>query len=354
MSLKNSSRLLLSVSIFFGVSAPSLAEYAEGALGYDWNPETKQFKRVYKDWQEGIVFDDKSGNYLVTYKDGYGEYNEVIFEPATKIEPHLKSRYKYSKSANAVIYEYRLKNGAKSKQNISMFLAIVSSISTGGPISPKRWEGHAVPTLSAPTLRLSWNYDGETYLGGLPPKKDIGGFMVESNDLPGITEMQIMGAAKATTWLGNIPPIDTPVGKQLAEIEANNFVSYVAAVPLIPVSNPFDAAAVLTSMQKHVNQDLVTMKLVDPTFASQLDRLFQAAIDAAKGGNTVALKSDIKDLRHMLKREHADIDKDDEGWDKNDNDKDKEKDKSRQIDKLAARVLDFDLKYIQKRLSHED
>ena len=30
--------------------------------------------------------------------------------------------------------------------------------------------------------------------------------------------------------------------------------------------------------------------------------------------------------------------------------KDKEKDKSRLIDKLAAKVLDFDLKYIQKRL----
>jgi hypothetical protein len=33
---------------------------------------------------------------------------------------------------------------------------------------------------------------------------------------------------------------------------------------------------------------------------------------------------------------------------------DENKDKSRPIDKLAAKVLDFDLKYIQKRLGHND
>ena len=96
------------------------------------------------------------------------------------------------------------------------------------------------------------------------------------------------------------------------------------------------------------------MKLIDPTFASQLDRLFQTAIAAAKGGNTVALKGNLKDLRQMLKREHADVDKEDEDWDKEDDGKGKEKDKSRQIDKLAAKVLDFDLKYIQKRLGHNE
>ena len=54
----------------------------------------------------------------------------------------------------------------------------------------------------------------------------------------------------------------------------------------------------------------------------------------------------------MLKREYADVDQDDEDWDKDD-DKGKEKDKSRLIDKLAAKVLDFDLKYIQKRLGDD-
>ncbi len=146
------------------------------------------------------------------------------------------------------------------------------------------------------------------------------------------------------------PDPNSSVGVAYHELRRNDFVPRPVAVPLIPVSNPFDAATVLTSMQKHVNQDLVGMKLIDPTFASQLDRLFQTAIAAAKGGNIVALKSNLKDLRQLLKREHADVDKDDEDGDKDDDGKNKEKDKSQLIDKLAARVLDFDLKYIQKRL----
>ncbi len=350
MSLKNTFRLLITVSIFSGISMPSLAEYAEGALGYDWNPETKQFKRVYKDWQEGVVFDVKSGNYFVTYKDSYGEYNEIIFEPATKIDPTLKSKFKQIDARGAIVYDYKLKNGNQSKQNIDMFLVHVSSVNTGSQAGPKNWDGRAIPTLTDTNLRLSWTYESSEDLGGLKPGKTANGFRVESNDLPGIALVEVKGASQPPTWLGHFPDISTPVGSQVNELIVKDFLPRPAAVPLIPVPNPFDAAAVLTSMQKHVNQDLVSMKLIDPAFASQLDRLFQTAIAAAKGGNTVALKGNLKDLRRMLKSEHADADReDDQDWD-NDDGKEKKKDKSRLIDKLAAKVLDFDLKYIEKRI----
>ncbi|MCR4346921.1 MAG: hypothetical protein NUV55_06940 [Sulfuricaulis sp.] len=348
-SLKDIGLFILALLLF-----PWPVVQAEMGKGTVQDPVTREYvDGVYKDWQEGILLDPQTNNYIVTYKDGYGFYNSVMFEAATKIEPVLKSKFKHPNSANTVVYEYKLKNGTRSKQNINMFLAHVSSINPGSPMGPKGWDGRAIPTLTDSTLRLSWMYDSEEHLGGLAPGRSIGEFKVESSDLPGITVMEITGAAKATTWLGHTPPFDTPVGKQLWELKTNNFVPRPAAVPLIPVPNPFDAAAVLTNMQRHVNQDLVGMKLIDPAFASQLDRLFQTAIAAAKGGNTVALKGNLKDLRQMLKREHADVDKDDEDWDKDD-DKNKEKDKSRLIDKLAVKVLDFDLKYIQKRLGNND
>lgn len=354
MSVKDNFRLLVAVSIFSSISMPSLAEYTEGALGYDWNPETKQFKRVYKDWQEGVVFDVKSGNYFVTYKDGYGEYNEVIFEPATKFDPTLKSKFKQIDSPSVTVYDYKLRNGNKSKQNIDMFLVHVSKVNAGSPISPESWDGRAIPTLTDTSLRLSWTYEGSEDLGGLKPGKTASGFRVESNDLPGIALVEVKGASRPPTWLGHFPDISTPVGNQASELISKDFLSRAAAVPLISVPNPFDAAAVLTSIQKHVNQDLVAMQLVGPAFAAQLDRLFLAAIAAARGGNTEALKGNLKDLRRMLKREHANVDKDDEDWDRDDDDKGKEKDKSRLIDKLAAKALDFDLKYIQKRLGYND
>ena len=177
---------------------PWAAVHAEMGKGTVQDPLTREYiDGVYKGWQEGITLDHQTGNYIVTYKDGYGFYNSVIFESATKIEPVLKSKFHHHNSANTIIYKYRLKNGIRSKQNINMLLTHISNINPGGPTGPKNWDGRTIPTLTDSTLRLSWTYDGEEHLGGLAPSRSIGEFKVESNDLPGISVMEITGAAKA-------------------------------------------------------------------------------------------------------------------------------------------------------------
>jgi len=77
--------------------------------------------------------------------------------------------------------------------------------------------------------------------------------------------------------------------------------------------------------------------------------LFLAAIDAARRNNITGLRNNLKDIRHALKKEHEDADKDEE----NDGDDDK-KAKSGTIDKLAAKVLDFDVKYVLKRIGDDE
>jgi hypothetical protein len=328
------------------------AEYAEGTLSYDWNPETKKYKKVYKDWQEGIVYDKKTGDYFVVYKDYLDTWNEVRFEPATKIDPTLKSKFKLSDSANAVVYEYKLSNGPKAKQNIEMFLTHVSNINPGGPVAPTNWDGRAFPTFTDSNLLLSWTHEGVGPAGGLAPGKTADGFKIESNDLPGVVVMKVKGNARHTTWLAHQPNIDTPVGQHVALLETMDHVPEFAAAPVIPVPTPFDAGVVLTAIQKHLANELVRRKLVEPSLAGQLDQLLQAAIVAANGGNTVALKSHLKALRQLLRNQYGEIDKDDDKDDGKDNGK-HENTKSRPIDKLAARVLDFDLKYIQRRLGND-
>lgn len=324
------------------------AEMATGFIGSQMDPQTHQFPTVYKDWREGVILNPQTGDYTVTYKQDDMFY-EVVFVPATKINPVLKSKFKMTKDGSVTSYNYSLKNETKSVQPIHALRTEITNINANSLMSPEGWRGNVVPNLQRTGLpvRLNWSYLANQVAGGLPPGKKQNGFRLDSNDLPGITIMRIEGAAPTTLWLGSVPDVDTPVGAQILQLTSNNYVPRPVAVPLIPVSNPFDAAAVLTSLQKHVNQDMVSMNLIDPAFASQLDRLFQTAIAAAKGGNTVALKGNLKDLRQMLKREHADVDKEDDA-------KGKEKDKSQLIDKLAAKVLDFDLKYILKRLGHND
>ena len=148
------------------------------------------------------------------------------------------------------------------------------------------------------------------------------------------------------------------MGKQLSELEANNFVPRPAAVPLISVPDPFDAAAVLGSLREHVKTDLINLDQIDPVFAAQLDRLFETAIAAVNQGNLAAARSDIKALRRLLHKEHKGLEKADDDKDKkakkDEEDEAHDKGKTGLITKLAAKVLDFDLKYIEKRVKDKD
>jgi hypothetical protein len=143
------------------------------------------------------------------------------------------------------------------------------------------------------------------------------------------------------------PSTDTPVGKQFSELmKANESVRRFAAAPKIAVPDPFNAVTVLMGIQQHLRDDLSRYQLVDQVFASQLDRYLQAAIAAANQGNNAGVIANLKDLRQMLKKEHPDVDQD--GY--AESDPDKVKNRQVLIDKLAARVLDFDFKYIEKRV----
>ena len=110
----------------------------------------------------------------------------------------------------------------------------------------------------------------------------------------------------------------------------------------------------LTSLRKHVKDDFVKMQLIEPEFASKLDLGFAAAIEAAKLGSTEGLRSELKALRHMLKG-FGETEEDEHAAKKKD-DSDDHEDKAKTgnwphpIAKLAARVLDFDLKYIEKQV----
>lgn len=73
--------------------------------------------------------------------------------------------------------------------------------------------------------------------------------------------------------------------------------------------------------------DLVRLGLIDPDSAAQLDRLLQAAADAAKLNNRVAVRDDIKDLRKLLWEQYRDLDNEDQ----KDFDRDKDQGPSRRL-----------------------
>jgi hypothetical protein len=326
---------------------------------------------------ESIVLDPASGNYIVNYLglDDSGDTDipsipqQVIFVPATKISPVVWSTFRLSKG-DVVDYKYRVKNGSSSRQSlISIIFDPVSDIISSTPL-PKRRQDIAISDLeqfskvSRAAINIPRNWDGIVWIsdeGGLRiswgwnllDSPDAGliagssqeGFGFSSKDIPGIGIVQFRGHAPALGYPDEGP--EGEISDQLEKLRQNNFVPRPAAVPTIAVPSPFDAAALLESIQTQMHT-WIAMQLLDATFSSQLDRSFQSAISAYRLNQPRVGKQEIQTMRELLKKEHEDLGRDEE----HESDKSHEKHddrKSALIDRLAARVLDFDLKYVTKR-----
>ena len=299
---------------------------------------------------ESLTYDPATGVYTMVYYNTYDQATPVLqrarFELPTRIDPAIGSKIKDAGNGRT-LYRYKLSNGAASKQNLSFMQLFVSHAHEGTQITPAGWDGTIVPHYARGTGSIVTLDQLPRFGSGLKPGQSLGNFSFQSQDLPGVDEARTLGNARRD--LGGFPdmgPMDaTPVGKQYTALsQANESVRRFAAVPKIHNPTPFSAAVLLGGIQKHVKDDLASMQLIDPVLLASIDRGLTQAIIAAQGGNTPSLLHEIKSLRQLLKQEHADVDQDNDG-----DDDDKEKQPNPRIAKLAAKVLDFDLKYIEKR-----
>jgi hypothetical protein len=178
----------------------------------------------------------------------------------------------------------------------------------------------------------------------------LNGFGFISQSLPDMGVAKFTGARKFSNGYGGEGPHpDSDIAKQIEALEDNDFVPRNAALPTIAVPVPFDAAVLLDRIRAHV-ATWPGKQLADPAFAAQLDRYLLAAADAYRLNNTKAGREHVETLRRMLAKAHPDVDHDDE----DDDDGEERKHATRlSIDRLAARVLDFDLRYVLKRMEHE-
>lgn len=323
---------------------------------------------------ESIVFNPATGNYLITFRDSSdGGFDQVTFIPATKINPKLKTKLKLDDVI--VHYEYILTSGRDSQQNIvHIILDPVSSVTTPMPDiplnappgqavvdmlnaagyfdTPSPWHASmAYSDENRKTFRIGWR---TKVANGLSPgSQAVFGF--NSRDLPGIIQAEVYGYAPGSEQIPGEETQDAHdggFGQQYTELVGkNNVVRRRLAVPTIAVPAPFDAAVLLDRIQAQMHT-WIGMNLLDATFSSQLDRYLTAAADAYRRNQPKAAKEDIEKVREMLKKEHPDLGRDEE----HESDQSQEKNddrKSAMIDRLAARILDFDLKYVTKRMGGE-
>ncbi|MCR4304784.1 MAG: hypothetical protein NUV63_11280 [Gallionella sp.] len=322
---------------------------------------------------EGIVLDSVTGNYKLTYLDEQDDGSKILsratFYPATKIVPAIGSKFHLDESG-AVTYRYSVSSGAQSRQilrtvrfdltgkvvgsqdlptdmqtsTVAQAFAVLEANSLA-LATPSGWRG-AISTDKNGASRISWHPIDSA--AGIPPKGDIKGFGFVSQSLPGLGAAQFEGKREAINgFSGGGPDPSSDISKQIQALYQNDFVTRPAAVPTIAVPTPFDPAVTLERIQTHMHT-WIAMQLLDATFSAQLDRSFQSAISAYRLNQPKVGKQQIQTMRALVKKEQPDADKEDDSDDKGDNDKTKPE--RALIDKLAARVLDFDLQYVAKRM----
>ena len=334
---------------------------------------------------ESVVLDQNTGDYVITYY-GVGEpgdedneiLRQAIFYPATKIDPIVRSAFKLQHDGE-VVYSYRVTNGKKSRQPlVSLLFDPVTDIVSARPLpkryqdvnpanvlqhiasavsaitTPEGWTGRSTPSRAG-GLRIGWSYDElineKNERDGLLPGKTKTGFGFSSKDIAGIGIAQMDGNAPINSYVDE-GPSSLEVSDQLKPLKQHDYVTRPAAVPAIAVPNPFNAAVLLDRIQTQMHT-WIAMQLLDATFSSQLDRYLTAAANAYRLNQPKAGKEHIQTLRKMLKQEHEDADKDDDKEDGMHDEKSDKKNKRLPIDRLAARVLDFDLKYVLKRMGDD-
>lgn len=321
---------------------------------------------------ESIVFNPATGNYLIThYSEFDKKFEQLIFIPATKINPMFQSKFKLEQ--NGVIkYEYTLINGPDSRQMIRRFiLDPVSSVTSSLPdiplnappgkimadmmnvashfdTPPAPWRAMMGYSTGEMSFRISLGYRQET--GGLAPGSKVAlGF--KSLDLPSIIQAEIYAYAPSSQEIDGeeLPDAeDGGFGQQYFALIRNNFLRRYAAVPTIAVPSPFDAAVTLERIQANTHT-WIGMKLLDVTFSSQLDRSLTAAADAYRRNQLKAGKDHIQDVRLLLKKAYTDLENQDIVDEETGNNQGAQF-KNGMIARLAARVLDFNVKYVLKQL----
>jgi hypothetical protein len=304
--------------------------------------------------QDSVVV-DSHGDYVITYHDRFGNWITVKWIPATKINPLIRGFTRPAeKNHNHLLYRYTIQNHKDSAQFFSGFRLHASNVTSADSVGPNGWTGDIVLDRAAGSgFLVAWSYwkgDG-TWEAGLKPGDTTTGFGFESTDLPGVGAIAAWGAAPPTNGFPDEGPNDEQnptIIARVDEITSHDEVTLLAAAPRIKIPDPFDAAVVLTGIKAHLDGDLVSMKLVDATLVADLDHWLAAAIAAAQTGNNKAEMNGVQQAQLLLKREYPDVDRDDgDGGDQSDK-------RSSHIDQLAARVLDFDLRYVVERIDAGD
>jgi hypothetical protein len=213
--------------------------------------------------QDTLIYDDTTGNYIIRYLRTNPETDErdslvnVIFVPATKINPFVKASIFLLPDSNLYAYNYEIENGKDSRQNLFSFLLEFGMGVDVEDRSTNRWHGGQHKNAGIPINKYDW-FGNQ----GLKPTWEKGGFVLHSKGIPGIGNAYFQGLAPTPLYKHGIPPYD--LNRQIAALRIfpANRVKRSTVVPLLPPS-PFIPTSWCDTLLSYTRQSVQLGWLLD-------------------------------------------------------------------------------------------
>lgn len=301
---------------------------------------------VFSHGEDSITYDEANNHYIIRYVGQHGDLNEVIWQPSTNINVEVESKYKVTKSG-MIEYEYEIEVDDNSRLALSEFHIYALSVDKISVKSPEGWHIFVRDTYDSndPTQLVSWATTTKSVQAG----NEVEGIELKSMALPVYSTLFVSGETDNLGFVDYGPKVETStyyrdkvIGKHF-EGKAFN-----TAIPLIPVSESFNAVETYTSFHQSL-LDYMEKGYIDSILAASLTESSTAVLNALTADDVNSALSKLKTVKKLVEGE------DEHHKDKKGHNESEEGKPQPLIIKELRKILKFNIKFIKKKLKgHSD
>ncbi|WP_272566875.1 MULTISPECIES: hypothetical protein [unclassified Acidovorax] len=341
--------------------------------------------------QDNAIYDAQRNVWRFYVQDPEtSQWIEKIYEARTAIRPTIQSSI--TGNGTPFSYRYTVRNQKDAKQNISVIriwgIPLVYAIPNLPPITanakidsetedkqqwaqlnvrrkfeqtvvkaPKGWSAGLRVDEEAGQTSFVWTLglkDTDSY--GVEPGHSQSGFTVSRAELPGVARTYLQGRIAEPWGLDGLP--DTPFWKaKIDEIEELDYLLVPVLAPIIPVPDPYNAAELARRLKAHV-QTWPKYGHASADTLARLNRQFDVLIPALEMNNKPTARAAVAAMRKECTDLHRDL-VDAKASEDDDTQASvalprtpaqRSATPAPALDRLAARALIFDLRYLMDRM----
>ncbi|MFB3080363.1 MAG: hypothetical protein ACE1Y1_01125, partial [Nitrosomonadaceae bacterium] len=241
-----------------------------------------------------VTFDPTTGNYIIQYQGASGNTVQVIFEPATKIEPDVESMVIFEQASGMFRYNYIVSNGLNSQQRLLAFsVHLFSAVE-----NKNRPNGEWLIGQYSFFPSIEWSHSMRdpsglyTPFDGIAPDSSASGFSYRSLGLPAIVSCYFEGTTSGLAFPDEPPGDIEFLLKPLRQFPANRLQSKTIGPQDPP--DPFSAEAFLDTLVFYTSQSLALGWIADQQTADKYEGHFSTAQTELQQADTTAARSELQ------------------------------------------------------------